>query len=525
MADPKGFLKASRQTPARRPVDIRIQDWREVYTEFGRGELERQAGRCMDCGIPFCHNGCPLGNLIPEWNDLVRTSDWHAAAERLHATNNFPEFTGRLCPAPCESACVLGISAEPVTIKQVEVEIIDRAWAEGWVPPRRPSPAALAAGRKVAVIGSGPAGLAAAQQLTRAGHAVTVFERADAPGGLLRYGIPEFKMEKRHLDRRLIQMLAEGTEFRCGVEAGIDIAAADLRRDYAAIVLAGGATVARGLPVPGADLAGIHQAMEYLPLANRAVAAAAGAGGGRAGDGQERARRGTGQGRRPHSGATDAGAAGAGLVPDTAISARGRHVVIIGGGDTGADCLGTALRQGAASVTQLEILPRPPGERPAAQPWPVHPAIFRVSSAHEEGGERVYAVSTQRFLGDGEGRVRALELTDAEFADGGFRPVPGSEREVACDLVLLAMGFTGAEAGPLLTGLGVQTDARGNVARNGEFETSAPGVFAAGDMGRGQSLIVWAIAEGRSAAAAVDAYLSGATSLPAAIAPTAVPMR
>jgi glutamate synthase (NADPH) small chain len=554
MANPRGFLTTPRQTPARRPVDVRIRDWREVYTEFGTDQLERQAGRCMDCGIPFCHSGCPLGNLIPEWNDLVHSGNWRAAAERLHATNNFPEFTGRLCPAPCESACVLGISADPVTIKQVEVEIVDRAWAEGWVPPRRPAPAALAAGRKVAVIGSGPAGLAAAQQLTRAGHAVTVFERADAPGGLLRYGIPEFKMEKRHLDRRLIQMLAEGTEFRCGVDAGIDVSADDLRRDYAAVVLACGATVARTLPVPGADLAGIHQAMEYLPQANRAVAAADGAGGGRAGDGQQRARRRSGEAAAgpvsaspvsvspvsagpvsgspvsagPVSGSTvspSAGEAGSGQVPQTAISARGKRVVIIGGGDTGADCLGTALRQGAVSVTQLEILPRPPAERPAGQPWPVHPMVFRVSSAHEEGGERVYAVSTLRFAGDSAGRVRGLELVDVTPGAGGFQPVPGTERELPCDLVLLAMGFTGAEAGPLTDGLGVAFDGRGNVAREGGFATSVPGVFVAGDMGRGQSLIVWAIAEGRSAAAAVDAYLCGATPLPAPVTPATGPLR
>ena len=532
MADPRGFLTTPRQTPARRPVDIRIRDWREVYTEFGADQLERQAGRCMDCGIPFCHSGCPLGNLIPEWNDLVHSGSWRAAAERLHATNNFPEFTGRLCPAPCESACVLGISADPVTIKQVEVEIVDRAWAEGWVPPRRPAPAALAAGRKVAVIGSGPAGLAAAQQLTRAGHAVTVFERADAPGGLLRYGIPEFKMEKRHLDRRLIQMLAEGTEFRCGVEAGIDISADDLRRDYAAIVLAGGATVARKLPVPGADLAGIHQAMEYLPLANRAVAAADGAGGGRAGDGQESARRRSGEAGAAGSGPVvvdpvlaSSALGGSGQVLQTAISAEGRRVVIIGGGDTGADCLGTALRQGAISVTQLEILPKPPAERPASEPWPVYPMVFRVSSAHEEGGERIYAVSTQRFTGDSAGRVRGLQLVEVAPVASGFEPVPGTERELPCDLVLLAMGFTGAEAGPLTDGLGVAFDSRGNVARDSGFATSVPGVFVAGDMGRGQSLIVWAIAEGRSAAAAVDAYLCGATSLPAAITPAVGPLR
>jgi glutamate synthase (NADPH) small chain len=514
MADPRGFLTTPRQTPARRPVDVRISDWREVYTEFGTEKLERQAGRCMDCGIPFCHSGCPLGNLIPEWNDLVHSGDWRAAAERLHATNNFPEFTGRLCPAPCEAACVLGISQDPVTIKQVEVEIIDRAWDEGWVPPRRPAPAALEAGRKVAVIGSGPAGLAAAQQLTRAGHAVTVFERADAPGGLLRYGIPEFKMEKRHLDRRLIQMLAEGTEFRCGVDVGVDITAAQLRAEYAAVVLACGATVPRGLPVPGADLTGIHQAMDYLPLANRAVAAADGAGGGRAGDGRAR-RRGDGSRRQ-----------GAPVpVADPAISARGRHVVIIGGGDTGADCLGTVIRQGAASVTQLEILARPPKQRPASQPWPTYPAIFRVSSAHEEGGERVYSVSTLRFLADGAGQVRGLSLVEVEPSDRGFQPVPGTERELACDLVLLAMGFTGAEPGALVTDLGVAFDSRGNVARDAAFTTSVPGVFVAGDAGRGQSLIVWAIAEGRSAAAAVDEYLCGDTSLPAPISPAAVPLR
>jgi glutamate synthase (NADPH) small chain len=487
MADPRGFLTTPRQTPARRPVDVRIQDWREVYADFGHDQLERQAGRCMDCGIPFCHQGCPLGNLIPEWNDLVRTGDWRGAAERLHATNNFPEFTGRLCPAPCESACVLGINADPVTIKQVEVEIINRAWAEGWVPPRRPSPEAVAAGRRVAVVGSGPAGLAAAQQLTRAGHHVTVYERADAPGGLLRYGIPEFKMEKSHLDRRLVQMLAEGTEFRCGISAGDQVTAAELRAGHDAIVLACGATLPRGLPVPGAGLDGVHQAMDYLPLANRAVAG---------------------------SGASE-----------PSISARGRHVVIIGGGDTGADCLGTALRQGAASVTQLEIMPRPPQGRPAGQPWPTYPMIYRVSSAHEEGGERVYAVSTQEFLADEAGRVRALRLSEVELDGGSFVPRAGTERELPCDLVLLAMGFTGAQRGRLVTELGVEFDARGNVARDASYATSVPGVFVAGDMGRGQSLIVWAIAEGRSAAAAADAYLSGRPTLPAAIEPTAVPMR
>jgi glutamate synthase (NADPH/NADH) small chain len=502
MADPKGFLAASRETPTRRPVELRLRDWREVYEPFAAGRLERQAGRCMDCGIPFCHNGCPLGNLIPEWNDLVWRHDWRDAADRLHATNNFPEFTGRLCPAPCEAACVLGIpvppsnTGDPVTIKQVEVEIIDRAFASGWVVPLPP---AILTGRKVAVIGSGPAGLAAAQQLTRAGHAVTVFERDDAPGGLLRYGIPAFKLEKRHLDRRLDQMRAEGTEFRCGVEAGTGITADELRAGFDAVVLCGGARVPRDLPLPGRSLDGIHQAMEYLPLSNRAVAADPAA------------------------------------PADPVISARGRHVVIIGGGDTGADCLGTAHRQRAASVTQLEILPRPPQTRPGHQPWPTYPMIYRVSSAHEEGGERTYAVSSLEFLGDGSvsggkgGRVRALRLADAN----GFDPVPGTERDLPCDLVLLAMGFTGAERPGLLTDLGVEFDQRGNVSRDSSYATSVPGVFAAGDMGRGQSLIVWAIAEGRSAAAAVDRYLAGDpqfpgylqdAALPAPITPTARPL-
>jgi glutamate synthase (NADPH/NADH) small chain len=481
MADPKGFLATGRRTPARRPVDVRTRDWREVHTEFGTGRLEQQAGRCMDCGIPFCHSGCPLGNLIPEWNDLVWRQDWAEASRRLHATNNFPEFTGRLCPAPCESACVLAINSDPVTIKQVEVEIADHAWRLGWVAPQ--PPAALT-GRAVAVIGSGPAGLAAAQQLTRAGHTVTVYERADAPGGLLRYGIPEFKLEKRYLDRRLAQLRAEGTRFLCGVNAGVDVTAAKLRSGYDALVLAGGATVPRGLAVPGAGLAGVHQAMVYLPAANRAVR-----------DGTE-----------------------------SRISARGRHVVIIGGGDTGADCLGTAHRQGAASVTQLEIMPRPPGSRPGTQPWPTHPMIYRVSSSHEEGGERVYSVSTQEFVPDAAGRVRALRLVEVEGAATGFAPIPGTERELGCDLVLLAMGFTGADRPGLLDDLGVAIDPRGNVARNAAFETSVPGVFAAGDVGRGQSLIVWAIAEGRSAAAAVDAYLMGDSALPAPVAPTSRPL-
>jgi glutamate synthase (NADPH) small chain len=486
MADPTGFLTTPRQVAARRPVDIRITDWREVYAGMRHGDLERQAGRCMDCGIPFCHNGCPLGNLIPEWNDLVWRQHWQDAITRLHATNNFPEFTGLLCPAPCESACVLGINADPVAIKQVEIALIDRAWAEGWVPNQPPGPAARAAGQRVAVVGSGPAGLAAAQQLTRAGHAVTVYERDDRPGGLLRYGIPEFKMEKWRLDRRLDQMRDEGTTFECGVEAGVDVGAAELRSGYRAIVLAGGARVPRTLPVPGSGLAGIYQAMEYLPLANRAVADRDG---------------------------------------DPALSARGRHVVIIGGGDTGADCLGTVLRQGAASVTQLEIMAKPPDQRPAAQPWPTYPMIFRVSTAHEEGGERVYAVSTQEFLADETGRVRALRLAEVDFADGRFVVREGTERELCCDLVLLAMGFSGAEDSALIAGLGASLTERGTVRRDDAYAAEVPGVFVAGDMGRGQSLIVWAIAEGRSAAAAADRFLTGLTTLPAAIPASAAPLR
>jgi glutamate synthase (NADPH/NADH) small chain len=416
-----------------------------------------------------------LGNLIPEWNDLARRDDWQVAIERLHATNNFPEFTGRLCPAPCETACVLGINDDPVTIKQVEVSIIDRAWDEGWVEPQPPP---RSSGRTVAVIGSGPAGLAAAQQLTRTGHTVAVFERADRIGGLLRYGIPEFKMEKRHLDRRIEQMRAEGTRFRAGVDVGVDITGSDLRKRYDAIVVATGATVARDLPAEGRDLAGVHQAMEYLPLANRV---------------QE------------------------GDLLEAPITAAGKDVVIIGGGDTGADCLGTAHRQGARSVTQLEILPTPPDVRPDHQPWPTYPMIFRVSSAHEEGGERVFSVSTKAFLGDDQGRLRALRLVEVVFVDGAFEEVAGSEREIPAQLVLLAMGFTGPEPGGLLEQLGVQLDPRGPVARDETYQTSVPGVFVAGDAGRGQSLIVWAIAEGRSCAAAVDAWLMGDSVLPSPI--------
>ena len=476
MADQTGFLKHGRALPQRRPVDVRIRDWKEVYEEFPKEHLHDQAARCMDCGIPFCHNGCPLGNLIPEWNDLVWKDDWSEASERLHATNNFPEFTGRLCPAPCEAACVLGINDDPVTIKQVEVEIGDRAWADGLVHPQPPL---QRTGKRVAVVGSGPAGLAAAQQLTRAGHDVVVLERADRIGGLLRYGIPEFKMEKRVLDRRLEQMRAEGTEFRTGVDVGVDVTVEQLREEYDAVLLAGGSTLGRDLPVEGRELGGIHLAMEYLVPANRV---------------QE------------------------GDLQAPPISAEGKDVVIIGGGDTGADCLGTAIRQGARSITQLEIMPQPPQERPDATPWPTWPLIYRTSSAHEEGGERMFSVNTQRFVG--EGAVEGLELVDVEMKDGRFEPVEGTTRVLPAQLVLLAMGFTGPQRTGLLEALGVELDGRGNVARGEDWATSVPGVFVAGDMGRGQSLIVWAIAEGRAAAAAVDRHLSGETLLPAPVTPT-----
>jgi len=477
MADPTGFLEHGRQLPQRRPVDVRIRDWKEVYEDFPPAHLHDQAARCMDCGIPFCHNGCPLGNLIPEWNDLVWRDDWTEASERLHATNNFPEFTGRLCPAPCEAACVLGINSDPVTIKQVEVEIAERAWSDGLV---RPQPPEHRTGRSVAVVGSGPAGLAAAQQLTRAGHDVVVLERADRIGGLMRYGIPSFKMEKSVLDRRLDQMRAEGTQFRTGVDVGADVTVDQLREQYDAVLLAGGSTLGRDLPVDGRDLAGIHLAMEYLVPSNRV---------------QE------------------------GDLQAPPITAQGKDVIIIGGGDTGADCLGTAIRQGARSITQLEIMPRPPQERPDTTPWPTWPLIYRTSSAHEEGGERLFSVNTSRFVGEG-GAVTGLELVDVELVDGRFEPVQGSERVLPAQLVTLAMGFTGPQRTGLLEALGVALDSRGNVARDDAWATSVPGVFVAGDMGRGQSLIVWAIAEGRAAAAAVDRSLRGDTLLPAPVTPT-----
>lgn len=482
MADPKGFLTTDRAVPKRRPVDVRIKDWKEVYEEQAFPDLQKQAGRCMDCGIPFCHSGCPLGNLIPEWNDLIWRGDKNEAIDRLHATNNFPEFTGRLCPAPCETACVVAINKTAVTIKQIELRTIEEAVKDGNVEPMI---ADRLTGKTVAIIGSGPAGLAAAQQLTRAGHTVAVYDRADKIGGLLRYGIPEFKMEKAILDRRLDQMTKEGTRFRPGVNVGVELTGSQLRTKYDAIVLAVGATQWRDINVPGRELKGIYQAMEFLPWGNRQ---------------------------------------GLGEVETPEINVSGKHVVILGGGDTGADCLGTSVRQGAASVTQLEIMPRPTEERPAGQPWPTYPMIYRVSSAHEELDNRLFAVSTEEFLGDGNGNLRALKIVETKFENGKFEPVPGTEKELPADFVFLAMGFTGPEKTALFEQLEVELDDRGNIKRGLDYQSTQEGIFVAGDAGRGQSLIVWAIAEGRSAAAEVDKYLTGDTQLPAPILPTARPM-
>jgi glutamate synthase (NADPH/NADH) small chain len=501
MGDITGFLKFDRQLPRRRPVPVRLRDWKEVYEDFPAEAARDQGARCMDCGIPFCHEGCPLGNLIPEWNDLVYRDEWSEAIERLHATNNFPEFTGRLCPAPCEGACVLGINDDPVTIERIEYEIAERAWSEGWVEPQTPT---MPTGRRVAVVGSGPAGLAAAQQLCRAGHSVVVFERAEKPGGLLRYGIPEFKMEKAVLDRRIDQMVAEGVEFRCAVSVGeVDplvpaaapgatvVSAAALVEEFDSVLLAGGATLPRDLDVPGRALSGIHRAMDYLKPSNLV---------------QE------------------------GLLEESPITAAGKHVVIIGGGDTGADCLGTVHRQGALSVHQLEIMPEPPDHRQADNPWPTWPLVLRTSSALEEGGERLFSVTTAEFLDDGSGHVRALRGEEVELAYGDdgrpeFRAVPGSQFELPCELVLLAMGFLGTERHGVVAELGIDVSDRGSVVADGSWATNVEGVFVCGDMTRGQSLIVWAIAEGRSAAAAVDRSLMGRTDLPAPIVPGQLALR
>ncbi len=483
MGDIHGFLKHDRETAEWRDRGDRLGDWKEVYKPLPIVSLQTQASRCMDCGIPFCNDGCPLGNIIPDWNDLVYRDHWHAAIDRLHATNNFPEFTGRLCPAPCEQACVLGINQDPVAIKQVEVTIIDKAFEEGWVTPVI---AEVKTGKKVAVIGSGPAGLAAAQQLTRAGHDVVVFERADRIGGLLRYGIPEFKMEKAHVDRRLEQMIAEGTEFRVNTTVGEDVTADQLRAEFDAVVIATGSTIPRDLPVPGRELDGVHFAMDYLPWANKAQ----------------------------H---------GDLAAEDVPISAKDKKVIIIGGGDTGADCLGTANRQGCASVHQFEIMPRPPEERPASQPWPTYAMTFKVTSAHDEGVERVYSVNTEKFTGE-DGKVTTLHGHEVEMVEGRFQKVEGSDFTMGADLVLLAMGFVGPER-PLTDQFGVELTDRGNVARTDDYETNVEGVYVAGDAGRGQSLIVWAIAEGRAAAAAVDRHLMGTTALPAPIPASAMSMR
>ncbi|MFC3495534.1 glutamate synthase subunit beta [Glycomyces rhizosphaerae] len=487
MPDPSGFLEHGREVPKRRPVPVRILDNREVYTRTSKELVTAQASRCMDCGIPFCHNGCPLGNRIPEWNDLARTGRWGAAIEQLHATNNFPEFTGRLCPAPCEAACVLGIGDDPVTIKNIEVEIIDRAFDDANV---RPQPAESSSGKSVAVVGSGPAGLAAAQQLARAGHAVTVYERDDAPGGLLRYGIPDFKLEKHQIDRRVEQMRAEGVEFVCDTNIGVDLTAEDLRERHDAVILAVGALEGRETEQPGRELAGIHQAMEHLVGANQVVA---------------------------------------GKAPFAPIDAKGKHVVIIGGGDTGADCLGVAHRQGAASVRQLDLYPTPPDLRDAGKdPWPTWPVIVRNYPAHEEGGQRNYASAAAEFIGDEHGHVRQMRFSEVTVDKSQGRrdivPVPGTEEIVPADLVLLAIGFAGTEDQPLLRQFGIERTRRNVIDCGEDWQTDAPGVFVAGDAHRGASLIVWAIAEGRAAAAAAHRYLGGQTALPAPVDARAQPL-
>ena len=479
MADPKGFMNHDRELPERRPIEERKLDWVEVYTEFARERLQVQAARCMDCGIPFCHQGCPLGNIIPDWNDLVYRGRWKEALAELHATNNFPEFTGKLCPAPCEAACVLGINQEPVAIRRIEESLAMRGWEEGWIQPEPPD---ARTGKTVAVVGSGPAGLAAAQQLNRAGHLVTVFERDDAIGGLLRYGIPDFKMEKRFLDKRLEQMQAEGVVFKAGVNIGVDVSAEQLMAKFDAVLLTCGSTHPRDLPVPGRELSGIHFAMEYLPQQNKRVA-------------------GTWQEYQPQ------------------ITARGKRVVILGGGDTGADCLGTVHRQGAIEVYQFEIMPKPPNARDETMPWPNYPMILRTSSAHEEGGIRDWSISTRSFSGvDGQvTKLHAIRVDVSEpDASGrrGMAEIPGSAFEMEADLVLLALGFVYPEREGLVSELGLELDARGNVKTNKDYATSVGGVFAAGDMRRGQSLIVWANAEGSEAARSVDLYLMGSSQLP-----------
>ncbi|MEZ5400679.1 MAG: glutamate synthase subunit beta [Bryobacteraceae bacterium] len=471
MGKDTGFMEYARELPQRRPVEQRVKDYLEIYLDFPDEKVSTQGARCMDCGVPFCHTGCPLNNIIPDWNDLVYRNRWRDAIRVLHSTNNFPEFTGRICPAPCEAACVLGINEPPVAIKLIERSIIDHAWNEGWIVPEPPS---RRTGKKVAVVGSGPAGMAAAQQLNRAGHWVTLFEKADRIGGLLRYGIPDFKMEKHHIDRRAEQMAAEGVTFRTNAHVGAGVAVDDLRLEYDAILLTGGAEHPRDLPIPGRDLQGVHFAMDFLPQQNKRVA----------GDG----------------------------VADQ-IMATGKDVVIIGGGDTGADCVGTSNRHGAASITQFEIMPKPPEERAGSTPWPLWPLMLRIESSHEEGCDRHWAVATQKFEGDGQGNVKALHTVEVG-PPPNFEPIPGTEKVVPAGLVLLAMGFLGPVRSGMIEQLGVRLDARGNVATDENYMSSVPGVFAAGDMRRGQSLVVWAIAEGRKAARGVDAWLMGDSTLP-----------